>query len=102
VDHQPTLTHLLDFAMDSVRHQLTLESCRWHTVTCCSSRLLATTWGGNVQPIAAAAGGQRGTLSRQFFSDPLQWWDCRLEKVDVNYPDFKHKKTQHGLWIEDQ
>jgi pentatricopeptide repeat protein len=25
-----------------------------------------------------------------------------LEKVDVNYPDFKHKKTQHRLWIEDQ
>jgi pentatricopeptide repeat protein len=22
--------------------------------------------------------------------------------VDVNYPDFKHKKTQYGLGIEDQ
>jgi hypothetical protein len=64
--------------------------------------VLATTWGGKVRPFAAAAGGQRETFSWQFFSDPLQCWDCRLEKVDVNYPDFKHKKTQHGLWIEDQ
>jgi hypothetical protein len=103
VDHKPTLTHLFDFAMDSMHHRLTLESCQWHTVTCCSSRVLATTWGGKARPIAAAADGQRWTLWRQFFSNPLQWWDCRLEKVDVNYPGFQHKKhsKDSGLRINE-
>jgi hypothetical protein len=33
--------------------------------------------------------------------DPLQWWDHR-EKTNEKYPDFKHKKTQEALWLEDQ
>jgi pentatricopeptide repeat protein len=36
------------------------------------------------------------------FFDPSQWWDCRPEKVNARYPDFKHKKTQDALWIGDR
>jgi hypothetical protein len=28
----------------------------------------------------------------EFFSDPSRWGDCRLQKENVRYPDFKHKK----------
>ncbi|KAJ7550444.1 hypothetical protein O6H91_07G101600 [Diphasiastrum complanatum] len=34
-----------------------------------------------------------------FFSDPSQWWDHRLCKLNSRHPDFKHKRTQQGLWI---
>jgi len=36
---------------------------------------------------------------QEFFSDPSQWFDHRLEKVNARYPDFKHKKTQEALWL---
>jgi hypothetical protein len=28
-------------------------------------------------------------------------WDCRPEKVNVRYQDFKHKKTGDALWVSD-
>jgi pentatricopeptide repeat protein len=31
----------------------------------------------------------------------LQWWDGRPEKVNLRYPDFKHKTTGDGLWLDD-
>jgi len=46
--------------------------------------------------------GKREKLWREFFSDPSQWWDGRPEKVNARYPDFKHKKTQEALWLDDQ
>ncbi|CAK9263310.1 unnamed protein product [Sphagnum jensenii] len=77
-------------------HRLTFESCRSrHTLTW-SHRALATSSGGNVRAVAA---GRIEKLWRQFFSDPSQWWDCRPEKVNSNYPDFKHKHTQDALWL---
>ncbi|KAJ7533582.1 hypothetical protein O6H91_13G056000 [Diphasiastrum complanatum] len=39
-------------------------------------------------------------LWQDFFSDPSQWWDNRLVKKSSKYPDFKHKSTHEGLWIE--
>ncbi|CAM6127307.1 unnamed protein product [Calypogeia fissa] len=36
---------------------------------------------------------------QQFFSNPSQWWDHRLDKASATYPDFTHKKTQEGLWV---
>ncbi|KAJ7517631.1 hypothetical protein O6H91_21G032400 [Diphasiastrum complanatum] len=39
-------------------------------------------------------------LWQEFFSDPLQWWDNRYIKKSPKYPDFKHKATHEGLWIE--
>ncbi|CAM6116121.1 unnamed protein product [Calypogeia fissa] len=39
---------------------------------------------------------------REFFSDPSQWWDHRSEKAHPRYPDFKHRKTQQSLWLEDK
>jgi hypothetical protein len=36
------------------------------------------------------------------FSDPSQWCDCRPEKVNTWYADFKHKKTQDMTWLGDQ
>ncbi|CAN5975479.1 unnamed protein product [Sphagnum jensenii] len=38
-------------------------------------------------------------LWQEFFSDPSQWWDHRLEKGNAKYPDFKHKRTQEALWL---
>ncbi|KAJ7551491.1 hypothetical protein O6H91_06G017400 [Diphasiastrum complanatum] len=39
-------------------------------------------------------------LWREFFSDPSQWWDNRSIKKSPKYPDFRHKSTHEGLWIE--
>ncbi|KAJ7546162.1 hypothetical protein O6H91_08G027800 [Diphasiastrum complanatum] len=39
-------------------------------------------------------------LWQEFFSDPSQWWDNRLTKKSPNYPDFKHKRTLEGLWVD--
>ncbi|KAJ7553580.1 hypothetical protein O6H91_06G104000 [Diphasiastrum complanatum] len=39
-------------------------------------------------------------LWQEFFSDPSQWWDNKLIKKSPKYPDFKHKSTHEGLWIE--
>ncbi|CAM6118815.1 unnamed protein product [Calypogeia fissa] len=38
-------------------------------------------------------------LWREFFADPSKWWDNRPEKVDGKYPDFTHRETQRGLWL---
>ncbi|KAH8939546.1 hypothetical protein BDL97_15G042500 [Sphagnum fallax] len=77
-------------------HRLTFESCRLRHILTWSHRALATSSGGNLRAVAA---GRIEKLWRQFFSDPSQWWDCRPEKVNSNYPDFKHKHTQDALWL---
>ncbi|KAJ7555613.1 hypothetical protein O6H91_05G046700 [Diphasiastrum complanatum] len=40
-------------------------------------------------------------LWQEFFSDPSKWWDNRSIKKNSKCPDFKHKSTHEGLWIED-
>ncbi|CAM6002934.1 unnamed protein product [Sphagnum balticum] len=74
-------------------HRLTFESCRLRHILTWSHRALTTFSGGNVRAVGIEK------LWRQFFSDPSQWWDCRPEKVNSNYPDFKHKHTQDALWL---
>ncbi|KAJ7529945.1 hypothetical protein O6H91_15G072100 [Diphasiastrum complanatum] len=39
-------------------------------------------------------------LWQEFFSDPSQWWDNRFTKNSPKYPDFKHKRTREGLWVD--
>ncbi|KAJ7536563.1 hypothetical protein O6H91_12G073900 [Diphasiastrum complanatum] len=39
-------------------------------------------------------------LWQEFISDPSQWWDNRFIKKNPKYPDFEHKTTHEGLWIE--
>ncbi|KAJ7528126.1 hypothetical protein O6H91_16G085100 [Diphasiastrum complanatum] len=39
-------------------------------------------------------------LWQEYFSDPSQWWDNRFIKKSPKYPDFTHKTTHEGLWIE--
>ncbi|KAJ7522179.1 hypothetical protein O6H91_19G086300 [Diphasiastrum complanatum] len=39
-------------------------------------------------------------LWQEFFSDPSQWWDNRLTKKSPRHPDFKHKRTLDGLWVD--
>ncbi|KAJ7527660.1 hypothetical protein O6H91_16G065200 [Diphasiastrum complanatum] len=39
-------------------------------------------------------------LWQEFFSDPSQWWDNRLTKKTPRHPDFKHKWTREGLWVD--
>ncbi|CAM6110065.1 unnamed protein product [Calypogeia fissa] len=80
----------------------------------------------NVQPVASGSGrhyqalasletqlprnnsnsNSRGKLIveklwRDFFSDPSQWWDHRAEKECPRYPDFRHKESSAGLWLND-
>ncbi|CAM6030174.1 unnamed protein product [Sphagnum balticum] len=48
-------------------------------------------------------GGQRVMVEkrwREFFTDPSQWWDNRMEKGNPGYPDFRHKKSKEPLWID--
>ncbi|KAH8964129.1 hypothetical protein BDL97_04G048000 [Sphagnum fallax] len=79
--------------------RIILDSRRLGYLVACSRRAIATTsWGGMV---GVTASRQREKLWREFFSDPSQWWDCRPEKVNVRYPDFKHKKAQGVLWLGD-
>ncbi|KAJ7536773.1 hypothetical protein O6H91_12G081600 [Diphasiastrum complanatum] len=40
-------------------------------------------------------------LWQEFYSDPSKWWDNRYIKRTPKYPDFKHKNTNEGLWVED-
>jgi pentatricopeptide repeat protein len=51
--------------------------------------------------VGPAAAGQKENLWTEFFSDPSQCLDSRSEKVNVRYPDFKHKKTGDALWVVD-
>ncbi|KAH9551807.1 hypothetical protein CY35_09G032400 [Sphagnum magellanicum] len=37
---------------------------------------------------------------REFFANPSQWWDHRLEKEDTRHPDFTHKETKDALWLD--
>ncbi|KAH8934858.1 hypothetical protein BDL97_17G001400 [Sphagnum fallax] len=52
-------------------------------------------------PTTRVPGSQREKLWREFFSNPLEWWDGRHEKTNAKYPDFKHKKTHEALWLDD-
>ncbi|KAH8934384.1 hypothetical protein BDL97_18G080500 [Sphagnum fallax] len=63
-------------------------------INCIGHRTLAS------GPRPTSAGGKE-KLWQEFFSDPLQWWDHRSDKVNVNYPDFKHKTTRQALWLDD-
>ncbi|KAJ7958115.1 protein OSB1, mitochondrial-like [Quillaja saponaria] len=38
-------------------------------------------------------------LWQVFFTNPHVWWDCRKRKVNPRQPDFKHKDTGEGLWL---
>ncbi|KAJ7528371.1 hypothetical protein O6H91_15G000800 [Diphasiastrum complanatum] len=39
-------------------------------------------------------------LWQEFFLDPSQWWDNRLNKNSPRHPDFKHKRTLEVLWVD--
>ncbi len=91
----------------AMRQQLTLESsrCLGLIASCCGHRAaLVSSWSGHLEQAAeASASGHREKVWREFFSDPSQWWDCRPEKMNARYPDFKHKKkTEDALWLGDR
>ncbi|KAH9535066.1 hypothetical protein CY35_17G034800 [Sphagnum magellanicum] len=83
----------------AMRQRLTLESRCSGLIASCGHRALVSSWSGHV---GEAASGHTEKVWREFFSDPSQWWDCRPEKVNARYPDFKHKKTQDALWLGDR
>ncbi|CAK9264941.1 unnamed protein product [Sphagnum jensenii] len=83
----------------AMRQRLTLESRCSGLIASCGYRALVSSWSGHV---GKAASGHTEKVWREFFSDPSQWWDCRPEKVNARYPDFKHKKTQDALWLGDR
>ncbi|KAH9566838.1 hypothetical protein CY35_04G150500 [Sphagnum magellanicum] len=77
----------------------TLESRCSGLIASCGHRALVSSWSGHDGKVAS---GHTEKVWREFFSDPSQWWDCRPEKVNARYPDFKHKKTQDALWLGDR
>ncbi|XP_065861675.1 protein OSB3, chloroplastic/mitochondrial-like [Euphorbia lathyris] len=38
---------------------------------------------------------------KQLVENPGKWWDNRENKRNVKGPDFKHKETGEGLWLND-
>ncbi|KAK0580041.1 hypothetical protein LWI29_035543 [Acer saccharum] len=37
---------------------------------------------------------------KDLVENPDKWWDNRLNKVNEKSPDFKHKETREGLWLD--
>ncbi|KAH9532480.1 hypothetical protein CY35_19G097600 [Sphagnum magellanicum] len=83
----------------AMRQRLALESRCSGLIASCGHIALASSWSGHDGKVAS---GHTEKVWREFFSDPSQWWDCRPEKVNARYPDFKHKKTQDALWLGDR
>lgn len=50
--------------------------------------------------IAQEAGANIESLWKTFFANPFEWWDNRTKKRNPRAPDFKHKDSGEGLWIE--
>ncbi|KAH8946090.1 hypothetical protein BDL97_12G074800 [Sphagnum fallax] len=70
----------------------------------CQKRDLAS-WAQHLLPATKTGPslGQKLIVEKlwwEFFSDPSQWWDNRVEKMSARYPDFKHKLTQEALWLD--
>ncbi|CAK9882156.1 unnamed protein product [Sphagnum jensenii] len=80
----------------AMRQRLALESRCSGLIESCGHIALVSSWSGHDGKVAS---GHTEKVWREFFSDPSQWWDCRPEKVNTRYPDFKHKKTQDALWL---
>ncbi|KAH8913174.1 hypothetical protein BDL97_U03100 [Sphagnum fallax] len=80
----------------AMRQRLALESRCSGLIASCGHIALVSSWSGHDGKVAS---GHTEKVWREFFSDPSQWWDCRPEKVNTRYPDFKHKKTQDALWL---
>ncbi|KAH9544539.1 hypothetical protein CY35_13G126800 [Sphagnum magellanicum] len=83
----------------AMRQRLALESRCSGLIASCGHIALVSSWSGHDGKVAS---GHTEKVWREFFSDPSQWWDCRPEKVNARYPDFKHKKTQDALWLGDR
>ncbi|KAG0598383.1 hypothetical protein M758_12G068300 [Ceratodon purpureus] len=52
---------------------------------------------------AAVHSGEAQTTEQvweEYFVDPSQWWDNRVEKKNPRAPDFKHKATGKALWVD--
>jgi len=70
----------------------------------CQKRDLAS-WAQHLLPATKTGPslGQKLIVEKlwwEFFSDPSQWWDNRVEKMSARYPDFKHKLTQEAIWLD--
>ncbi|KAL5773530.1 hypothetical protein ACOSP7_013127 [Xanthoceras sorbifolium] len=37
---------------------------------------------------------------KDLVENPDKWWDNRLDKINQKSPDFKHKETGEGLWLD--
>lgn len=54
------------------------------------------------KPAAAPSGDKRPTeeLWADYQANPSRWWDNRDDKRNPKAPDFKHKDTGEGLWLD--
>ncbi|KAL6496259.1 hypothetical protein OROGR_029517 [Orobanche gracilis] len=48
-----------------------------------------------------AQGGKGEDTWKDLVENPYKWWDNRLGKRNPRSPDFKHKETGEGLWLND-
>ncbi|CAA0842904.1 Protein OSB3- chloroplastic/mitochondrial [Striga hermonthica] len=46
-------------------------------------------------------GGEGEDSWTNLVENPNKWWDYRLRKKNPRSPDFKHKETGEGLWLND-
>ncbi|KAL6585378.1 hypothetical protein OROMI_002022 [Orobanche minor] len=46
-------------------------------------------------------GGKGEDTWKDLVENPYKWWDNRLGKKNPKSPDFKHKETGEGLWLND-
>ncbi len=61
-------------------------------------------FGKKVDVAATGRAGDFSSLSEALWAswreNPSEWWDNRSTKHSPTYPDFRHKDTREGLWID--
>lgn len=49
---------------------------------------------------AAAAKSSKADKEADLLANPETWWDNRVGKTNPKAPDFKHKKSGEGIWLD--
>eukprot|EP00249_Psilotum_nudum_P013204 c24212_g1_i1 orf=330-1319(-) len=66
-----------------------------------SSEVFAKSFGrSSGSKFKAAQKSNTEGLWKSYFENPSEWWDNRGNKRNPRGPDFKHKTTGEGLWVD--
>ncbi|KAG0562950.1 hypothetical protein KC19_9G185500 [Ceratodon purpureus] len=69
----------------------------WHRCASSEGNRFSTIANASVDSADTQASGQ---LWEEYFADPSQWWDNRIDKRNRKSPDFRHKVSRAALWVE--